>query len=274
MAKKIKILSGWSAPGGSTVALVNLCNLFNERGYDCTFYGPHDWHLSKCKADYLQKCPLNEKDEILLVHYLTLPQRPDASDKVILACHEKDVYPIAEQKKFWDKVVYVSESQKEWQSKRETSPVPKLTLGEVIPNVLPDLHPSTNMILQVAGVIGSIDANKKTHRSIERALEDGYKDILLYGMITEEDYFTKFVKPLMDDNPGVKHLSFCDNKQQMYDSVSKVYHSSASETFNYVKAECNLTGTIYDGLDSAESGAEVWTNTKILKAWEKLLNLS
>ena len=34
--KKIKIISGWSKEGGSTFSLMELCDLFNERGYDCT----------------------------------------------------------------------------------------------------------------------------------------------------------------------------------------------------------------------------------------------
>ena len=65
-----------------------------------------------------------------------------------------------------------------------------------------------------------------------------------------------------------------DNKQRMYDRITKVFHSSASETFNLVKAECLLTKTLYDGLDSSESGCELWTKTEILEAWKKLLNLS
>ena len=57
----------------------------------------------------------------------------------------------------------------------------------------------------------------------------------------------------------------------MYDSLTDVYHSSLSETFNLIKAECDLTGTLYHGLDSAESGAEYWDNDKILKAWKELI---
>ena len=51
----VRIVSGWSNPGGSTVAFINLCNLFNNNGIDCTFYGPHDWHLDKCQSSSLNK---------------------------------------------------------------------------------------------------------------------------------------------------------------------------------------------------------------------------
>ena len=60
---QIKILSGWSNVGGSTTAFINLCNLLNSEGYDCTFYGPHDWHIDKCKSGKLEQCAVNEEGE-------------------------------------------------------------------------------------------------------------------------------------------------------------------------------------------------------------------
>lgn len=261
--KKIKILSGWSAPGGSTVAFINLCNLFNERGYDCTFYGPHEWHTKHCKGKSLHEAPLGEDGETVIAHYLKLPHRPEGSSKVVLACHEKEIFPVKDIPCFWDDVAYVSKSQMEWHD----------VSGTVIPNVIADLAPTQKMVLGVAGIIGSVDENKQTHLSILRAVEDGYEKIYLYGKITNKDYYDKEVRPLVDKYK-VTLLDHEDDKQRMYDSVSKVFHSSLSETFNFVKAECEKTGTLYDGLETAESGAEYWTNTKILKAWEKLLNLS
>jgi len=263
MAKKIKILSGWSAPGGSTVAFINLCNLFNERGYDCTFYGPHEWHTKYCKGKSIHDAPLGEEGETIIAHYLKLPQRPEPSSRVILACHEKEVFPVKDIPRYWDEVAYVSESQMEWHG----------VSGTVIPNVIADLAPTKNPVLGVAGIIGSVDENKQTHLSILRAVEEDYKKIYLYGKITSKDYYDKEVRPLVDKY-SVTLMDHEDNKQNMYDSISKVFHSSLSETFNFVKAECEKTGTLYDGLDTAESGAEYWANTKILKAWEKLLNLS
>ena len=44
----IKILTGYSEKGGSTTALINLTNKFNEANIDCTLYGPHNWHLNQC----------------------------------------------------------------------------------------------------------------------------------------------------------------------------------------------------------------------------------
>jgi len=260
---QIKIISGWTAPGGSTVAFINLCNLFNERGHDCTLYGPHDWHLGQCKAGILEECPLNEEGENIIAHYINLPHRPELSNKVVLGCHETNMYPIKDITPFWDEIAYVSNKQMFWQG----------VSGTVIPNIISDLVPTKNPVLGVAGVIGSIDPHKRTHVSIERALKDGYKDIRIFGMTTDQEYYDTEVLPLIEKHNLTK-MGHVDNKQQMYDSLSVVYHSSERETFNFIEVECEKTGTLYKGWKSAESGAELWTNTKILKAWENLLNLS
>jgi len=62
-----------------------------------------------------------------------------------------------------------------------------------------------------------------------------------------------------------------NDKQKMYDTLSDVYHSSLSETFNFIKPECEKAGVRYHGLDSAESGAEYWTSEDILSKWKKVL---
>ena len=49
-----------------------------------------------------------------------------------------------------------------------------------------------------------------------------------------------------------------------YNLVNEVYHSSRRETFNYIKEECQLTGTKYNGLMESESGAELWSKSKIV----------
>ena len=49
----IKIISGWSNLGGSTESFIKLCNLFNDNNLECVYYGPHNYHLDKCKSDHL-----------------------------------------------------------------------------------------------------------------------------------------------------------------------------------------------------------------------------
>jgi len=273
---KIKIISGFTNAGGSTVANVNLCNLFNERGLDCTFYGPEAWHLDKCNGDILnsQNTAVNEEGEILLLHYLKFPSRPTASRKVILTCHEKALFPISSIPRFWDDIHFVSEHQKKWH--REP--------GFIIPNVVSKLEHSKRKPKKVAGIIGSIDKNKRVHVSIRKALEEGYEDILLYGFISDEMYFNALVKPYVDEGL-VTMMGHEDDKQKMYDSVTKVFHSSRSETFNFIVPECEMTGTEYCGSESANPFSDEknlnisstryeMTNDDIFEAWMKCLGIS
>ena len=62
---RVKIVSGWSGTGGSSTANINLTNLFNDNNIDCTFYGPHDWHLDKCRGAKLQAATTKESDNII-----------------------------------------------------------------------------------------------------------------------------------------------------------------------------------------------------------------
>ena len=65
--------------------------------------------------DHSVNCKLNETGERLIVHKLLLEQRPANSRVVILACHETDLFPVREiPAPFWDKLVFVSELQKQW----------------------------------------------------------------------------------------------------------------------------------------------------------------
>ena len=65
----IKIISGYSGPGGSTTAFINLCNAFNQHGLDCIFYGPHSWHMDKCRSKDIEEFFI-ERGDSLIVHFL------------------------------------------------------------------------------------------------------------------------------------------------------------------------------------------------------------
>ena len=222
---QIKILSGWSNVGGSTTAFINLCNLLNSEGYDCTFYGPHDWHIDKCKSGKLEQCAVNEEGERLIVHFLKLPSRPEESTKVILSCHEKEMYSVKHTKNFWDDIVFVSETQKDW---HETS-------GIVIPNIMPIIMRSVRGKEgpKVAGIIGSIDKNKRTHVSIKRA----------------------------------------SDKSNMYSQVDEVYLSSASECASLVATECFSLGIPFHGNENIDPVTEILSNQEILSKWVDVLEL-
>ncbi len=261
----IKIISGWSDKGGSTFALINLTNTLNQYGYDATFYGPHTWHLDKCKSGILDNSLTVDKDDKLICHFIQLPSRPNAS-KVILSCHEKNIFEVSKIKPYWDEVVFLNNKQRDYHSEYN---------GEfrIIPNLKEVLKKKENITdsKKIAGVIGSIDENKQTHTSIQRAFSEGYEKVYLFGNVTDPNYYEKYVKPLMNEN--VIEYGFESDKQKIYDMVDAVFLSSKSEVASLVKDECESTGTKFYGNVATDHDVKELTNDEIIKEWIKVLGL-
>lgn len=261
----IKIISGWTNKGGSTIAFIALTNELNKRGYDTTFYGPHDWHLDKCKSaivppDFFQTIT---KDDILICHFLYFNGRPNAK-KVILSCHEKNLFMVGQIQQYWDEAVFINQKHRLYH---------KDYFGKysIIPNLKEILKPSDKTGLdKIAGIIGTFDENKQTHVSIKRALDDGCDKIYLFGQISDHQYYENFVKPLISDK--VIEFGFLEDKQKMYDMIGRVYHSSISEVAPLVKDECYTTGTNFFGTESSDVPVSTLTNDEIIDKWIKLLN--
>lgn len=259
----IKIASGWSDKGGSTSAFIDLTNQLNTCGYETVFYGPHDWHLDKCKSGKLQDIIIN-KDDVLICHFLQLPSRPLAK-KVILHCHEKWWFMVGDIKQYWDSVVFLHTAHRDYHIKYQGD-------FTIIPNLKPDLISIEKDNLElIAGIIGSIEDRKQTHKSIQRALADGCTHIKLFGQISDQDYFDKFVKPLLNDT--IELMGHSNNKQTMYDSIGRVYHSSKGEVACLVKDECYLTNTKFFGNEETENEVSTLSNDEIIKLWIKLLEI-
>lgn len=260
----IKILSGWSNKGGSTFAFINLTNALNEAGYEATFYGPHDWHLDKCKSDLLKNLKLDKNDK-LIVHFLNLGNRPDV-DRILLSCHEKNIFEVGDMRPFWDEAIFLNEKQRKYHSRYNGK-------YSIIPNLREPLIKNDKSIEveKIAAVIGSIDENKQTHISIDRALGEGYEKVILYGNITDEKYYNEQVKPLINEN--VIEYGFESDKQKVYDSVGAVFLSSKSEVASLVKDECETTGTKFFGNYATNHDVIELTNDEIVNEWVKLLNL-
>ena len=258
---KIKVLSNWSASGGSTVAFCNLVNQFNSRGYDCTFYGPHTYHLNKCKGALKENFKI-EKDDILIAHFIDLPYRPPVR-KVILSLHEKDLYPLQQKNyKVFDKIHYLTETQKSWHNIDHPH--------FICPNFHTFLQKNPKKVTDIAGIIGSIDRNKQVHKSILRALEDGMEEIHIFGTINDEVYFNESVKPIIDKNRNKVFLrGFIENRQEIYDSVSDVYMSSNSENASFVADECFMTGTVFKGNSNVLEVTSIVSNEDVFKIWER-----
>jgi hypothetical protein len=259
----IKIVSGYSDKGGSTSAFIDLTNEFNRRGIDTTFYGPHQWHLGKCKSDMLNDGFIVNTDDILICHFLKLPSRP-AAKKVILHCHEKNLFKVGKIKQYWDEVVFLNQRHREYHNEY----INKFT---IIPNLRQKFETRDKTGLEkIAGVIGSFDENKQTHVSIQRALADDCEKIYLFGEPNGE-YYEKYVKPLINDRVILK--GFLQDKQSMYDMIGCVYHSSKSEVACLVKDECESTGVIFNGNEATDNPPVTLTNDEIIEEWLKVLNL-
>ena len=83
-----KIVSGWSNRGGSTFAFINLTNALNKAGYDTTFYGPHEWHLDKCKSGRMNEINMGKNDKMIF-HFIPLNSRPDVKKSFIILSRKK-----------------------------------------------------------------------------------------------------------------------------------------------------------------------------------------
>ena len=260
----VKIVSGWSNRGGSTFAFINLTNQLNKAGYETIFYGPHEWHLDKCKSGLMTELKI-DKDDTLVFHFLPLNGRPPAK-KVLLSCHEKNVFEVGKISQYWDEVIFLNEKQRDY----HYSYTGKYTL---IPNLKEELKnsPKSPETKGVAGIIGSIDENKQTHVSIHKALRDGFDRVMLFGSVNDPNYYNNFVKPLINEN--VIERGFIYNKQQIYDEVEAVYLSSNSEVASLVKDECETTGTKFYGNKATEHDTLNLSNDEIIKEWIKVLEL-
>ncbi|MAK50938.1 hypothetical protein [Marinobacter sp.] len=255
----IKVASTWGGPGGSTVAFNNLVNLFNERGLEACFYSPIKWDGVTCKWDNIHKISFKE-DDVVIYHYMKFEKRPSVA-KLILSCHETSVFPIKEHNDIvYDDVHFVSHFQKDWQG----------VDGHVIPNVIRKYTPRDNKFkVATAGVIGSIDSNKRTHKSILNALKDGHTDVRLYGAVTDPGYFNAEVVPLLGDKVSYRGIS--NDMQPVYDTLTDVYHSPELETFNLIKPECKHANVKYHGDEGNDTRAQYWNDEEVYEAWVELM---
>jgi len=263
----IKILTGYSERGGSTVALSTLTNSLNGFGYETIMYGPHDYHLGLCKSGKLTQEVIDnlEDDDIVLTHFLQLPSRPRGK-KVILVCHEKWWFDVGGVNQYWDEVVFLHQAHRDYHKKYRGN-------YSIIPNLkYPLFKKDKPELVKVAGIVGSIEDRKQTHISIQRALKDKCDKIYLFGKIGEQGYYEQYVKPLVA-HPKVIEYGHADNKQSMYDMVGRVYHSSKGEVACLVKDECWSTGTEFFGNEETEHTVSELTNEEIIKEWVRVLEI-
>jgi hypothetical protein len=206
-----------------------------------------------------------DEDDIVITHFLDLKERPNVK-KVILSCHEKWWFPVGKIKQHWDTVVFLHDQHRSFHNDYKGD-------YTIIPNLKENLKISdkTN-VKNIAGIIGTIEDRKQTHVSIQRSLKDKCEKIYLFGHIGDEKYFNDYVKPLMIPNRVIL-FGHTTNKQEMYDMIGKVYHSSKGEVACLVKDECYLTNTEFYGNEETENEVSKLTNEEVLVLWKKLFNI-
>lgn len=255
----IKIITGYSHVGGSTVALKNLAKEFLSRGIECQLFGPHNWHLqfgSFCK-------PLNQlnvsPDDLLITHFINL-EKPNAK-KTILSCHEMWWFDFKQINKYYDKVQFLTKKQADYHNTVDNY--------VFIPNVKEKINCNkTSDSINVAGVIGAIDERKNPVESIHKALQEGCRKVLLFGPVLNQEYFKSKITPLL--GPLVSYMGY-QPKEVIYSSIDRVYHLSRGEVASLVKDECYTTGTIFIGNENTDNEVSTMTNDEIIELWMKEL---
>ena len=210
--------------------------------------------MDKCKSAHINECKLTVHDT-LISHFIQVPTTN--VKKHILSCHETNLFPLDQiPTGGYDVIQYVSNSQREWHGINHPF--------KIIPPCVEKIEwisPRNN----TAGVVGSIDEHKQTHKAIEMALSDGFDKVLLYGQITDLPYFEVHIQPLMG---RVEIRNHEDNRASMYGSVEAVYHASKRETYGLVEAECKAAGVPFRG---AQNNPEILTDEEILERWKTVL---
>jgi glycosyltransferase involved in cell wall biosynthesis len=263
--ERVKIISGVSHVGGSTIILSNLTNLFNSKGIETTFYGPHEFHMDKCKAKKLKDLRF-KKDDIILSHHLEFDFRPTVQ-RIVLASHEKWWFEIADIFQYWDMAVFNHEEQRNYHNRYQGPfvyiPNPKDVNCTLYPIDKPELD-------LVAGVIGSLEPRKQTHLSIQRALDDGCQKVLVFGKVMDQEYYRKYCRKYYF-HPYVQFMGYSDNKQETYNSIGRVYHMSKGEVSCLVKDECEYTNTKFFGNEQTNHVVSKLTNDEIFELWKDVL---
>jgi len=257
----IKIITGYSGPGGSTVALKNLCLEFNKRGIECEMYGHNNWFLqfgNSCKP--MSQLSIKQDDK-LISHFIGL--KNCKKENVIFSCHEMWWFNFSSVTNYFNKVQFLTQKQADYHK--------SIKDYVLIPNVKEEITISrTEEAENVAGIIGNIDERKDLVSSIERALADGCRKVLIYGQIFNMQYFTNQITPFF--GKGVVYMGYEKSKEKIYSSIDRVYHMSKGEVASLVKDECYTTNTLFFGNESTDNVVSTMSNDEVIAKWLKEFN--
>lgn len=293
----IKIISGYSHAAGSTLALANLCNEFNSRGYACIFYGPDNWHIDKCASRKLidfspengdtiimNDIPLLSAGDISKINAVLeesrsyslprslgrflkklLPSNAHSDYKLFLTCPSNDAQPLSDVRiLLFRKIHFSSNALKSYFHTAHSSFIASSFCG--------DLKKSEYKPEKTGGIIGSIKKQNNIVEAIERALLDGNETVIIYGYMKDPVYYYDKIVPLTIRHTGrIKYAGFMDDRQKMFDSVTDVY-SSVRKPWSVVVRECAMTHTRFHAPEPLNQDARM-TKDQIFEIWKNELAL-
>ena len=270
----IRILSGWTGPGGSTTAFINLVNKMNDAGHKSVLHGIIYYPQGRCAFEPItEELDYKRRDKVIVHYPPNIASRhpfikPDCKVSVF-SCHETTVIDLNNiNLEVFDWVQFVSPLQQEYHNISHPNQI-------VIPNFMTKLLPNFKTCDEpTAGIIGSVDRNKGTHISIQRALDDGFKKILLFGLPTDKEYWEDVVKPMVDGKI-VNFVGVCEDQQQMYDMITDCYLSSERECLPFVVGECEMTDTKFHGIFGRAylNQKFIYSDEEIMTKWKYILKL-
>ena len=93
---------------------------------------------------------------------------------------------------------------------------------------------------------------------------------MVFGQVTDVPYFNEYIAPFVMSGKAIMAGHESD-REAMYAQISEVFHSSLSETYGLVEAECKLSGIPFNG---EGNGQNILEEKEILEKWKKVLQLS
>lgn len=293
---------------GTIEQYVELCNLLNKIGYECTIYSLNDIFKNKCKSAPLSSFIPQENDFIILDN---LPVRKINDLYNLAGLLEFLSSPLTKNKlkyrfKRWLKI-------KKGNLKRHLTPdKPKnfdlilnwqtfnedeirqtnlklydaiLLMDEkqkqkiagkykniVLPLFSSNIEQSIKKPAKVAGILAPISKFGRIKKSINEAIKDGMEKIYLYGRMEEPKHYYEKIAPILAEYKGrIQYCGPISDKQKIYDSVSDVYDFSEYRANGTLELECNLSGTTLHTNQSLSP--VVKTNDEIIEQLEKETNL-
>ena len=294
----IKIISRYSHAAGSTLALVNLCNEFNSKGFACIFYGPDNWHVDKCKsgnlADFFPEAgdniivndiPLSSIGDLSNLNALVeengstrllrtlkkivlrflLPEQPRNYQLFLTCLNDESLSCSSARLALFQASHFASIHLRDY----ARTPCPKF----ISPSFCSNLHKTEQKPTNVAGIIGSIKKQNNIVEAVEQAVLDGMESVIIFGYMKDPAYYYNKIVPLTIKHRGkIKYAGFMDDRQKMYDAVSDVYIAT-NKPWSKVSYECIMTNTKLHAPEPMGAEGRM-SNDQIFEIWKNGLSLS